>query len=884
VSRPEGLRDWLTTRLLARLPLEDREALHGDLTELHHQRTAAGSSAWTSRIEYWGGVVGAAMRYRRPPPIPALSQPARRPRLMERLWTDLRVALRGFRRAPLFTALAACTLALGIGSTTAMFSVLNPVLLTPLPYPGADRVVGVWEREEDGSRSTIGYATYRDLRSDSRSLAAAAALGLGEVVLLGDGEPERLTSLRVTAEYFQVLGVGPAIGRDFTPEEDIPGSARVAILSHGLWQRRFGGDPAILGRTVVLSAIPFTIIGVMPASFRDYLEPNAQLWTTLRYADQGWACRTCRHLRFVARLAPDVAPLAAQRELDLRFEQLQASYPDDYASAGTIVVPLQSQLTGDIRAALLAITVGVGFVLLIAVANVMNLQLGRALRRRRDFAIRGALGASRGQVMRQLLTESLLLALTGGALGVLVAWGGIRLLTRLDRLSLPRLEAVHLDGSVLLFAVLVTLVTGVAFGMAPAWLAGRKDLHQLLKQDGRGGTADRHRLRAGLVVAEVGLALVLLVGAGLMFRSLTRLLSVEVGFQTDHLLTMEVRAIGEQYDSLAAVSLLADRVITAVEALPGVEGTAWTSMLPLGGDFNRYGVQIASRPVENRSDAPSADRYLVSPGYFSVMGIAVRQGRAFTPQDRAGGDRVAIVNHAFASSHWAGREAIGDRVQLGGADDPWWTIVGVVDDVKHIGLDAPPVPQVYLPQSQWMYNEGLGGLVVRLTGDPAGMMAPLRQAIRALEPNTPITRVATMEQLLAGSTAERRYTLWLFGVFAGIALLLAAAGIYGVLANSVQERTREIGIRSALGAARGAILGQVLGQGLRLAGLGVVLGGVVALVLGRLVDGLLYEVEPGDPLTLVGVAMVLMATAAGACWAPARRAASVPPSEVLREE
>ncbi len=882
MTPPQPMGHRLAGLLLARVDQADREALAGDLLELHAARRAAGAGEWPASLAYWRDLAGVLASYRRaaPPHDPHRHPSGDTP--MQQLLTDLRLAVRGFARAPLFTALAILTLALGIGATTAMFSVLDPILLSPLPYPEANRVVTIWERDHGDSYCTLGYATYRDLREGSRALESGATVGTGEVVLLGDGEPERLASLRVSQEYFRVLGVAPALGRDFLPEEDIPGAARVAILSHGLWQRRFGGDPAILGRTVVLSDIPFTIVGVMGREFRDFLSPDAQLWTTLRYDAQPWACRTCRHLRFVARLAPGVTLASAQRELDLRFEQVVAEYPTEYRSEGTTVLSLQTEMTADVRTGLLGVAAGVGFVLLIAVANVMNLQLGRATRRQGEFAVRGALGAGRWQMVRQLLTENLLLALVGGGVGVLVAWASIEVLTSLDSLALPRLDAVTLNGGVLLFAAAVTLVTGVVFGMAPAWTASRGDLHRVLKQGSRTGGGDRHRLRGVLVVAEVGLALVLLAGAGLMIRSLGRLLSVETGFQPDRLLTMEVRAIGAQYDSLAAVTSLADQVVTAVTALPGVTGAAWTSMLPLGGDYNRYEVRIASQPLDNPADAPSADRYLVSPDYLATMGIAVRRGRGFTAQDRADAERVVVINETFAASHWAGRDPIGDRVQLGGPEGPWWAIVGVVGDVKHIGLDASPTPQIYLPQSQWLYNEGLGGLVVRTAGNPAALTAAVRQAIRALEPNSPISRVATMDELLSGSTAVRRYALWLFSCFAGIALLLAAAGIYGVLANSVQERTREIGIRAALGATRQAILQQVLGEGLRLTVVGLVLGGVGALALSRVLRGLLFGIAPHDPATFVGVALLLAVTALAACWLPARRAASVPPAEVLR--
>jgi putative ABC transport system permease protein len=451
-------------------------------------------------------------------------------------------------------------------------------------------------------------------------------------------------------------------------------------------------------------------------------------------------------------------------------------------------------------------------------------------------------------------------------------------------MALPRLDSVQLDGAVLGFAALVTLVIGIGFGLVPAWAAGRDDLYQVLGRGGRTASGGRHRLRAGLVVAEVSLALVLLVGAGLMMRSLTRLFDVDVGFRTDHLLTMEVRATGAQYDSLAGVTAFADRVVASVETLPGVESVAWTSMLPLGGDFNRYGIQVASQPLDSPERRPSADRYLVSPDYLQTMGIELVRGRGLSDQDRSDAPRVVVINDHFAQSQWGGADPIGDRVRLGGPDGPWWTIVGVVADVKHVGLDAPAAPQIYMPMSQWLYNEGLGGLVVRTRGDPLAMAAPVREAIRALEPNSPISRVASMDELLAGSTASRRYALSLLGGFAGVSLLLAAAGIYGVLANSVQERTREIGIRTALGANRGTIVGQVLGQGLRLTGVGLVLGGAGALLLTRLVRGLLFEVAPNDPVTLVSVAALMLVTALVACWVPARRAASVPPSEVLREE
>jgi putative ABC transport system permease protein len=810
----------------------------------------------------------------------------RRDALMKTLLTDLRYGLRQLARSPAFTTLAVLTLALGIGATTAIYSVVNPVLFQTLPYPEADRIVTLWERDNQGNEDRTGYATFLDVQRLTTSFEAIAVSGQWQPTLQGRGDAERLDGQRVTQGFFSVLGVRPALGRDFTVQENVRGNHRVTILSHGLWQRRFGADPAIIGKPATFDGIAYTVVGVLPKRFESLLSPTVQLWAPLGYeVSLPWACRTCHHLNAIARLKPGVAPETAKRELDLISGRLVAEYPTQYGAAGMFVIPLQARLTREIKPALLAVLGAVLLVLLISCANVSALLLGRALQREGEFAIRGALGAGRRRVVRQLLTESVLLSLLGGLAGLALAWWGVRGLAVLGPQNLPRLQAIGINGAVLGFTALLSLATGLAFGLVPALASARPDLFSVLRPGGRhSGQRSRRLARAALVAGEIAMALMLLVGAGLLLRSLEKLLAVDPGFDPEHLLTLEVQTTGSRYNEDAPVWTFFDRALEAVKAVPGVAAAGWTSQLPLGGNFDRWGVQIEGKFLANPEAAPSADRYSVSPEYVQAMRIPLRRGRLLTAQDDSTSPPVVLINETFAKTGWEGQDPLGKRVQLGGADKPWRTVVGIVGDVRHTGLDEQQAPQLYVPERQWQFADAAMVLALRTRGDPAALALAVQAAIHSVDATLPILHVAAMEEVLSGTAQPRRFAFVLFQVFALVALLLAAAGIYGVLSGSVAERTRELGIRAALGASRGGLLGLVLRQGLGLTAIGMGLGCLGALLLSRFLQQLLFGIEPQDPLTFASVVLVLGGVALLACWIPARRATSVSPLEALRGE
>ena len=861
------------------LPAEEREFVLGDLEEAYPRRPL--------RVVWELLRVAAAIRLAPRLPSPRLPfTPHRRDSLMSTLLTDLRYGLRQLWRSPGFTALAMLTLALGIGATTAVFSVINPVLLRPLPYPHPERIVTLWERGDEGEESNTGYATFLDVRQLATSFERISAMSSWQPTLQGGAEAERLNGQRVTREFFSVLGVRPGLGRDFAEAENVRGQHYVVILSHGLWQRRFGGDPSLIGRPITLNGIAYTVVGVMPRTFESLLDPTAQLWAPLAYETSlRWACRTCRHLRMIGRLKEDIDPARAKRDLDLVSARLVAEHPTDYSAPGMFVVPLQTRLTREVRPALLAVLGAVGFVLLIACANVSSLLLGRAMQRESEFAIRGALGAGRQRVVRQLLTESVLLALLGGVGGVALAWWGVKGLVALGPASLPRIQAIGIDLGALGFTAAVALTSGLLFGLIPAFATARPDLFAALRPGGRPtGQRSRRMARAVLVMGEVALALMLLIGAGLLMRSLRRLLDVDPGFEPRQLLTMEVQTTGPRYEDEDAVRAFFVRAREAVRVIPGVEQAGWTSQLPLGGNFDRYGVTIEGKPLPNPANAPSADRYAVSPGYLEAMRISLKRGRTITPDDTRGRPGIVLINETFAKQEWPGGDALGARIQLGGPDAPWRTIVGVVGDVHHVSLDEQQAPQVYLPEVQWLGADGAMVLAARTKGDPARTAAAVREAIRSVDRDLPILHVATMEQVVANTADQRRFAFVLFQGFALVALLLAAAGIYGVLAGNVTARTREIGIRSALGASRSGLLRLVIRQGLALTATGITAGVLGALLLSRFLSGLLFGVGAQDPLTFIGVIFVLAVVALGACLAPALRATRVSPLEALRSE
>ena len=812
------------------------------------------------------------------------ARPRPQAQLLRSILADLRIAVRLLHRSPGFTVASVLTLGLAIGATTSIFSVIEPVLLRPLPYPGAEKLVLVWERNPDGSRDNVGFATFRDLITQSRTLERAAVIGDWQPTLSDHGEPERLQGDRVSWSYFRTLGVQPALGRDFSADEDTPDNNQVVILSYGLWERRYGADPSIVGHAISIDGKPMTIVGVMPASFDNALSPTVRIWRVLGYLNQPYACRTCHHLRMVARIRPDATLETAQAELDGIHSRLVKAYPKDYASVGMLVGRVQNEMTLATRPALLALTGAVLLVLLIAVANVVSLQLARAMRRAEEFAVRGALGASRSRMIRQLLTEGMLLASLGGAAGLLVAYNGLPLLVARLPQALPRLGAIHVDVFALGVVTAIVLVLALVMGLAPA--RGRfVDLSAELRAGRRLSGTAHHATRATLVVGEVALAVMLLVSAGLLGRSLVRLLDVNAGFETTHLLTLEINSTGSKYRNDTSVFEYHDRVREAVRALPGVTGVAVSNQLPLGGNMDMYAVVDFDNVPANPELAPSGDRYAVSAEYFRTMRIPILAGRAFSDAEAsAGANKVALVSAALAELLWPNESPIGKRMRVGGPDAPARTIIGVTGNVRHAGLDAKTTLQWYIPERQMFFSDNQEVLVVRTAGDPIALAPAVRRAIAAIDPTQPILKIATMDDVVAASTSQRRLALVLFGAFAAAALLLAIAGIYGVLAGSVSERTREIGVRSALGATPASLIGLVVGQGGRLAALGIVLGLAGSFALTRYLQSLLFGVAPNDPATLVGVCVLLSCVTLAACLVPAARAARVDPSAALRAE
>jgi putative ABC transport system permease protein len=750
----------------------------------------------------------------------------------------------------------------------------------------ADRLVMLYERQLDGSPSFVGYSTYTDLRRGSRSLQSAAAVGDWQPTLFGDRDAERMQGQRVSWQYFATLGVRPALGRDFIATDDTPASNNVVILSHGLWTRRFGADPGIVGGTVDVDGVMRSVVGVMPASFDNVTSPTAQLWRVLGYAESdAWGCRTCRHLQVVARLRDGVTQQQAAREIDALSQRLAVTYPKEYAGHGALLVGLQERVTRKARPIFLAILGAVVLVLLIAAANVVNLQLARAVRRQGEFAVRAALGAGRGRLAQQLLAESLVLAALGGVIGLLIAAALLPALVAQLPESLPRQGAIRIDWLSFTLVAFLVLLLGVLMGMAPALYAGRRRLFDALRGGGRTVGGAHHRTRAGIVIGEIALAMMLLIGAGLLGRSLVVLLSVNVGFDPTQLVTMEVQATGTAYQTPAAVFANHDRILDAVRAVPGVVDAGLSNQLPLGGSFDMYGIRAQDKPLENPELAPSADRYTVTSDLMRTMRIPVIRGRGFTDtESRDSSVKVAIVSEALAKRIWPGEDAVGKYIKLGGPQRPWWLVIGIAGNIHHQGLDVGLTQQVYTPERQWFWEESQMTLVVRTKGDPAHMLSAVRDAVRGVDPLQPISRVATMDEVISRSTSQRRLGLLLFVAFGAMALLLATAGIYGVLAGSVAERTREFGVRTALGASPRSIVALVLRQGAVLAGIGLVIGTIAAFGLSRYLRALLFGVESTDPIAIGCGVLGIIGVSLVACLVPARRAVRVDPMTALRSD
>lgn len=798
---------------------------------------------------------------------------------------DLRFALRQLRKNPGFAATSVLILALGAGASTAIFSALKPILLDSLPYPKANRIMMIWDIFE-GARSDVTFHTYRELAERNRSFEALAALEAWQPTMTGPAEPERLDGQSVSAGYFRVLGVAPAMGRNFQPSDDQFKGPKVVILSDRLWRRRFGGDGGIVGRQVVLDDNLYTVVGVMPAGFENVLAPSTEIWSPMQYdaahitnydtAEWG------HHLHMVGRLRPGVSREQARRELDVIARAPVPEFPRPRWAAlshGFIFDSLQREITRGVKPALFAVLGAVMLLLLIACVNVTNLLLARGAQRRGEFALRVALGAGRSRLGRQLLTESLLLAVLGGALGMVVAELGIRLPVTLSPPELPRVGAIRLDAGVFAFGVAITALIGLVVGLVPALQASRSDPHSALQQSSRSATGGHRLTRRALVVAEVALALVLLVSAGLLLRSLERLFAVDPGFQPSHLLTMQVQTSGHRFDDDRVKSRFFQRALEKVRQVPGVSAAAFTSLLPMSGATNEtYGTKF--------EDGNSYDvfRYAVSPGYFETTGIPLRRGRLLDAHDVAGAPPAVVISESLAKSQFAGRDPIGQRVHVGPTDRPWFIIVGVVGDVKQTSLAESDPRAVYItPAQSWFVDDAMS-LVVRTQGDPAAFAPAVRQAIWSVDKDQPIVRVATMDELLRASAAQRRFALIVFQAFALVGLVLAATGVYGVLAGSVTERTREIGVRVALGASPSNILALVFRQGMTLTALGVAIGLSGAAAASGALITLLFGISRLDPITYLGVIALVLGVSGVACWVPARRAAQVDPAITLRAE
>ena len=798
------------------------------------------------------------------------------------LAADLRFAARRLRRELGFTATAVLMLALGLGGASAIFSAVYPVLIEPLPYPDPGRIAMIWEIGQDGSRNEGTFGMYRELAARTRSFEAIAVYRPWRPTMTGADQPERLEGQRVSASYFQVLGVSLALGNAFDASADLLNGPDVVVLSDALWRRRFGADRDIVGRSVILDETHFVVLGVMSSEFENVLAPSAELWAPLQY-DMSQGRAWGHHLGTVGRLRPRVGTDQAKRELDdLGAAVLDELRPETYGPEVVFnLVPLRDDITRAAKPALLAILGAVGLLLLIACVNVSNLLLARDARRRGEFALRAALGAGHGRLVRQVLVEGLLLAFLGGAAGMVVAMLGVRALVALSPPGLPRAGAIGLDGAVFAFGLAITTLVGLACGVIPAFQAARSDPRTALQRDSRRTTSGHVRTRSALVVAEVALALMLLVSSGLLLRSLNRLFAVEPGFDPSHLLTTQVQTSGRRFDADSATYQFFAEALEAVRALPGVRAAALTSQLPLGGAVDLYGVHFDPPYADDPGEVRGSFRYAVSPGYLETMGIPLLRGRLLDETDRAGAPPVALISESLARRRLPGLDPIGQRLRIGVG--PLYTVVGVVGDVRQVSLAQSDAEAVYVTASQWRFADDAMSLVVRAREDPAALGPAVRQAIWSVDPNQPIVRVATMDELLAASAAERRFALIVFEAFALAALILAAAGIYGVLAGRVAERTREIGLRSALGATRAGIVALVVRQGMALTGLGIAIGLVAALGATRAIAAMLFGLSRLDPITYLGVIALLGAAAMVACGVPAWRAARIDPAKALAE-
>ena len=803
---------------------------------------------------------------------------------MHTLWQDLRYAWRMLLKKPAFSAVAVFTLALGIGANSAIFSVANAVLWERLPYKDPERLVIVWETipRTGLTENTPAPVNYTGWREQNEIFENLAAWQIQLANLTGAGEPEQIAGQRVSADFFPVLGVEPLHGRWFLAEEDVRGNHRVVMLSHSFWQRRFGGDPSIIGQTITISNVPHEVIGVMPASYEDPITApgyEAQYWVPLAQTSEE-AREKSRNLFVIGRLKQGVSHESAQTEMTSLVARMQEQNKELGDWFGVNVKPIDDQRTGRVRKAILIVLAAAGFVLLIACVNVANLMLTRAMARWKETAIRAALGAGRWRLIRQFLTESLLIALAGGLSGLLLAIWGVSSLASVMPEDVARPKAIGLDWRVLGFTLCVSILTGAVCGLAPAIQTFRPNLSEALKEGGRDASGGRSALRNTLVVAEVALTLVLLIGAGLMLRSFSRLTHVDMGFEPRNLLTLRVSLPAAKYPDAEKSRAFFDQLLPRLEALPGVESVGAINGLPVSFQGGGATFQIEGRPAPDNV-TPMTTYRIVSPGYFRAMKIQSIAGRVFTPQDRDGAEPVAIIGESLARLSWPDEDPIGKRVRWGAADGPQMTIVGIVRDVKLHQLSRVK-PQLYMPYEQAPFPPY--EIALRTKGDPLALASAVRYEVWGVDKDIPIANVRTMEQLLGGSISRERFNVLLLGVFAGLALALALVGIYGVISYTVTQGTREIGIRMALGAQSRDVLRLIVGQGLVLILIGVAVGIGGALALTRLMESLLFGISATDSLTFVSIALLLSVVGVVACCVPARRATKVDPMIALRCE
>jgi putative ABC transport system permease protein len=875
------LRSWLQTnlgrsRMESEMDAELRFHLEAYAEDLVRGGVPRQEAIRRARIEF-GGVERAKEECRE----------ARGVSFLETLIQDLRYGVRIFLKSPGFAAAAVITLALGVGANTAFFSVVNGVLLRPLPYRDPSRLVVVSLLNRKSQETfPLCDADFLDWRAQNHAFTAVAAFSDNPFNITGSGAPEQILGDVVTAEFFSTLGVKPALGRTFLPNEDRPGSPRMVVLSYNLWQRRYASNPGVIGQAIVLNGSNYEVIGIMPPRFLP--SPETELWTNLVMNPPRF--RGPYYLTGQARLKPGVTMEQARAELATIANRIEQQNPLTNSNMSFRATPLKEAIVGDVRRALLVLLGAVAFVLLIASANVANLLLARAAVREKEVAIRAALGASRARLTRQLLTESMLLAAIGGLLGLLLARWGVQLLLQFGPGNLPRLEEIAIDGRVLGFTCLISLASGILFGLAPAVQSGRSDLNKSLKEGGR-SAADgegRSRVRSILVVAEIALSVVLLAGAGLMLKSFLRLQAVSPGVNPNHALTMQISLPRRQYHDDSQVISFYQHLLEKVQTLPGVESAGVGMSLPPNLLQVTDYFTIEGQPAVSERMLGLADLVFVSPDYFRALGVPLVKGRYFIAADRADTAKVAIVNQTLAHHYWPNENPIGKRLRTGGPErpnNPWMEVVGVVGDIKYSGLDASPEMALYQPYQQAAWSSMY--LVVRTSSkldNPATLASAIANAVWSLDKDLPVAHIRTMDQLLSDSVDQPRFRTVLIEIFALVALSLATVGIYGVLAYSVSQRKHEIGIRMALGAKRSDLLWLVVGRGMLLTLIGVVIGVTGAFALTRFLSTLLYGVRPTDPATFVAVPLLLACVALLACGIPARRAMRVDPMIALRHE